>query len=362
MRIGFDRQTFTIQKYGGISRYFTDLYLGLCQEPNIEAQLLFGRHQNAYLHEHGIGEELSSIATRLYIKAMAKSNLGIALGGNVDIHHSTYYLGIPKKISAKTKHVSTLYDMIPELHPRYFKGNPHANKLKWFNSSDLIISISDSAADDLAYFQPELASRICRIHLYSGFTDASPQSKPSSIKKESRNYILFIGQRGAYKNGSMLLRAFAASKPKSHSYKLFFAGGGALSRAEREEIERLEITDFVEQVNVSDAELWYLYRHSAAVLVPSMAEGFSLPLVEGLAADVPVICSNIPVHREVAGDFAEQVNALQHQDWTDILSSIHSLQRPSEKLGLNLYQKKCKYFRKERMVEEHIAAYGELLS
>jgi glycosyltransferase involved in cell wall biosynthesis len=250
--------------------------------------------------------------------------------------------------------------MIPELHPHYFKSNPHANKLKWFKSSDLIISISDSAADDLAYFQPELANRIRRIHLYTGFTDASPQSKPSAFDHESRPYMLFVGQRGAYKNVSVLLRAFAASKPKSHGFKLLFAGGGPLSRAELADIEQLGITDFVHQVNVNDAELWYLYRHSASVLVPSMAEGFSLPLVEGLAADVPVICSDIPVHREVAGNFSTQLNALQHQDWRDILSSIHSLKRPSEKLGLKVYREKCKYFSKKRMVEEHIAAYREL--
>ena len=55
MRIGFDRQTFTIQRYGGISRYFSDLYLGLSQRPEVEAELLFRRHQNAYLAEEGIG-------------------------------------------------------------------------------------------------------------------------------------------------------------------------------------------------------------------------------------------------------------------------------------------------------------------
>jgi glycosyltransferase involved in cell wall biosynthesis len=88
-----------------------------------------------------------------------------------------------------------------------------------------------------------------------------------------------------------------------------------------------------------------------------MAEGFSLPLVEGLAANVPVVCSDIPVHREVAGDFAEKVNALEHQDWADMFGSIHSLKRPSEKLGLQLFGERCKYFSKERMVEEHIKAY-----
>jgi glycosyltransferase involved in cell wall biosynthesis len=329
----------------------------LNQEPSIEAELLFSRHQNSYLHAHSAGQALSPIAAKIYAKAMTKSNLGIALTSHADIHHSTYYLGFPKKAKGETKLVSTLHDMVPELFPDYFKSNPHINKLKWFETSDLIISVSDSSAADLAYFRPELASRICRIHLYSGFTDASPQSKPSAIDHESRPYILFVGKRGAYKNGSMLRRAFAASKPKSHGYKLLFAGGGALNRVELADIERLRITNFVQQVNVSDAELWYLYHHATAVLVPSMAEGFSLPLVEGLAANVPVVCSDIPVHREVAGDFAEKVNALEHQDWADIFGSIHSLKRPSEKLGLQLFGERCKYFSKERMVEEHIKAY-----
>ena len=68
MRIGFDRQTFTIQRYGGISRYFSDLYLGLRQRPEVEADLLFRRHQNAYLAEKGIGVKLHPIAAKFYIK------------------------------------------------------------------------------------------------------------------------------------------------------------------------------------------------------------------------------------------------------------------------------------------------------
>jgi glycosyltransferase involved in cell wall biosynthesis len=361
IRIGFDRQTFTIQRYGGISRYFSDLYLGLCQTPAVEAELLFKWHQNAYLAEQGIGINLHPIAAKYYIKGLTKGNFELPLAKLHDIHHSTYYLGRPKKCTNNIRLVSTLYDMIPELLPGFFKGNPHANKLGWFNASDLIISISDSAAADLAYFQPHLADRIRRIHLYSGFGKESPQRKPASLAQSDNPHLLFVGSRGGYKNAAMLLRAFAASEPGRHGNHLLFGGGGAFSKEELAAIVRLGIAQYVQQVSVNDAELWYLYLNAAAVIVPSMAEGFSLPLVEGLTADVPIVCSDIPVHQEVASSYATLVNPMQHQKWTDILSSMSNLRRPSEILGQLSYRDQCNYFSKERMVQEHIMAYKGVL-
>lgn len=302
VRIGIDRQIFTIQKYGGISRYFSDLYFGLRKEADINVELLFNHHQNAYLHDRSIGRRLKPFQAKTHIIAMSKVNWGLQSSNHVDIHHSTYYLGSPKKGKTSALLVSTLYDMIPELMPKYFKGHPHANKIKWLKESDLIISISDTAASDLAYFYPEVANNIRRIHLYSGFELASKLIKPVLFANFQNPYVLFVGQRGGYKNTSLLLRAFASSQPALHGHKLLFAGGGSLSLQEHGEIDRLKLSRHVEQVGVSDQELWYLYRNASAVLVPSLAEGFSLPLVEGLAADVPVICSDIPVHREIAKD------------------------------------------------------------
>jgi glycosyltransferase involved in cell wall biosynthesis len=361
MRIGFDRQTFTIQKFGGISRYFSDLYQGIRQIPEVEAELLFRRHQNAYLAEQGIGINLHPVAAKCYIKALSKGNFELPLAKVHDIHHSTYYLGRPKKRTENIRLVSTLHDMIPELLPDFFKEYPHVNKLDWFEASDLIISVSDSSAADLAYFQPHLADRIRRIHLYSGFSKETRQSKPASLAQRDNPYLLFVGSRGGYKNAAMLLRAFAASGPNRHGHQLIFAGGGSLSQEEMATISRLGITGYVQQIAINDAELWYLYQNAEAVLVPSLAEGFSLPLVEGLAADVPVVCSDIPVHREVAGSFATLVNPLQHQDWADIFSSFTKLVRPSNILGDKTYKKQRSYFSKERMVEEHVTAYSELL-
>ncbi len=56
--------------------------------------------------------------------------------------------------------------------------------------------------------------------------------------------------------------------------------------------------------DIEDAELDYCYRRSAALITASMAEGFNLPIVESLSRGRPVLASDIPVHREVAGDCA----------------------------------------------------------
>jgi glycosyltransferase involved in cell wall biosynthesis len=250
--------------------------------------------------------------------------------------------------------------MIPELHPHYFKLNPHANKTAWLSASDLIISISKTTASDFAYYHPKLASKIKCIHLYSGFSHGARQSKPKEGNPSSL-FFLYVGQRGTYKNCSLLLRAFAASQPQKHGYLLLCAGGGAFSKKELEDIARLNITGYVSQLSVTDANLWYLYCKASAVLVPSLSEGFSLPLVEGLSADVPVVCSDIPVHREVAKDYAQLINPTQHDDWADVLRSAEQLTKPSVALGKQQYQERLKYFSRERMVEEHVEAYKSLV-
>jgi glycosyltransferase involved in cell wall biosynthesis len=359
--IGFDRQIFAIQKFGGIGRYFVDLYLGLGERSDMEPRLMFKHHQNAYLLQQGIGSRIGTLQAKFYEKVMNKGQLRVPISGGVDIQHSTYYLGRPKMGKSRARLVSTLYDMIPELLPQYVKGNPHANKLDWLMASDLIISISDTSASDLAFFQPEIANRIQRIHLHSSFSSESLQNKPEAIQALQDPFFLFVGQRVGYKNTSLLLRAFASSEPKRHAHKLLFAGGGAFSRQEQEEIARLQLSRHVMQVSVSDAELWYLYRNASAVLVPTLAEGFSLPLVEGLAADVPVICSDIPVHREVAQDYAQLINPLQHDDWADVLRAAGKVRKPSLALGMQNFIERLSYFSRERMINEHVQAYKSLV-
>lgn len=77
----------------------------------------------------------------------------------------------------------------------------------------------------------------------------------------------------------------------------------------RESILELELEDRVHFVSrdfpVMNADVASLYRIADALLFPSLSEGFGLPLLEAALHRLPVFCSDIPPHREVAGEFAE---------------------------------------------------------
>lgn len=65
----------------------------------------------------------------------------------------------------------------------------------------------------------------------------------------------------------------------------------------------------------SDAELAGLLHHARALLMPSLAEGFGLPLVEALAAGTPVIASDLPVFREIAQGAATLIDPADGAAW-----------------------------------------------
>ncbi len=68
-----------------------------------------------------------------------------------------------------------------------------------------------------------------------------------------------------------------------------------------------------------DAELSSWLRHARALLFPSFAEGYGLPLVEALALGTPVIASDLPAFREVAGDIPDFLSPLDGLGWRDAL-------------------------------------------
>jgi len=76
--------------------------------------------------------------------------------------------------------------------------------------------------------------------------------------------------------------------------------------------------------DLTDAELSYCYEHATALVFPSITEGFGLPVIEAFQHGLPVIASDIPVHREIAGELAYYVNL---DDARSLVSVIQDIQQ-----------------------------------
>ena len=360
IRVGFDRQTFLLQEYGGVSRYFRDLYLGLSKIEGIETHLLFNWHSNAYLKEISHGKIIPRSLARKIERYMLKQSPSVKIRDTkeIDIQYATFYLGKPRKPKNSARLFSTIHDMTPELMPDYFpKGNPHKDKINWLQNSDVIISNSQSTANDLCSFQPNLEKKIRIIHLCTSFNRLSPMRRPTNLPEDVEDFVLFVGKRAGYKNAKMLYKAFSKSNIHKGNTHLICAGSGRFSPSEKILLSDLGISSSVHHISASEQELWYLYNHASATLVPSLAEGFSLPLVESLCGDTRVICSNIAVHNEIASGYATLIDPGNESEWVDALKNIKRLARPSQRLGVN-YESKCEYFGPSRLAEAHAKCYA----
>ena len=324
MEVGFDQQIYRRQNLGGISRYFSDLERSL-------------RAEGVTTHT---GRRKNWIKTKIV--------------------HATFYSGAPYSLYDGQILVSSLFDMIPEKHPEYFPlsklYSPHRNKKKWLKQSNLIISISDSSSDDLEFFYPKLNTNIRRIHLSTSIqtTVAVPVKCLNEI-----DYFLYVGKRAGYKNGTILFQALSLIKRgitnSKHIPFIVFAGGGEFSNKEKKMIEENNLTNHLMQINVDDHKLSWLYKNAKACLVPSIAEGFSLPLIESLVLNTPLAASDIEVHKEVSKGFSTLISSNNAKDWAEFLLN-RNLQKPKKMLGSE-YNSKCLYFSASRLAKEHIKAY-----
>ena len=109
-----------------------------------------------------------------------------------------------------------------------------------------------------------------------------------------KSYLLFVGGAGPRKSLGWLLKAHEATPDLP---PLVLAGPGHTTRTEN-----------VRSIGyLSDVDLRSVVAGAAALILPSRDEGFGLPVLEAMACDVPVVCSDVPALREISGGHASLV-------------------------------------------------------
>jgi glycosyltransferase involved in cell wall biosynthesis len=170
------------------------------------------------------------------------------------------------------------------------------------------------------------------------FSDDLASNHPRQI---SQPYFLCIGTIEPRKNHMMLLqiwRHLARSLPKQNMPMLVIAGRRGwenkeiIASIEQCKIDGIPVTELN---NLSDGEMIAMIRSACAVLMPSFAEGFGLPVTEALGAHCPVIASDIAAHREAGGSAPLFLSATDTDAWQKAILDFAS---PGSKVRCAYYQ------------------------
>ena len=318
-KVLFDHQIFSLQRFGGISRYFANVHHTL--KRNNEASSISTLYSpNHYIQDDpGIfGEKLGKLLLptqqKIY-KWNKKYSKYIIRKNNFNVFHPTYYEPYFLKY-LKKPFVLTVHDMIHEKFPHYFAPDDvlAAHKRICIEKAAHIIAISQSTKDDIQQYLNIPGERISVIH--HGF-------QPFAIKKNEivnipQKYLLFVGERGLYKNFSGFIESVAPLLKKDATLNIVCAGGGIFLPEEKDFLAQHNISGQVSQESVTDAKLLSLYQQAIAFVFPSLYEGFGLPLLEAFNYNCPVITSNTSCFEEVCGEAAiyfdpYSINSMRNQ-------------------------------------------------
>ena len=222
---------------------------------------------------------------------------------------------IPFFISKKIKTIVTIHDLV------WAKAGFTMKKLNYLLEkfcmpfalyrSDLIITISNSTAQDIVEKYPKLRNKIKMI--YPGVKQFRkikelPKEISDLIKKK---FILFIGTLEPRKNLLRLLKAyFKALDEKDTEVNLFIVGmkgwGNQKIKTILKSCLHHKRVFFLGHIN--DSILPYLYENAEFLIMPSLYEGFGLPIVESMSFGKAVITSNNSSMREIVGKAGILIN------------------------------------------------------
>ena len=315
MRICFDPQIFSLQDYGGVSRYFHETAAHLAQLPDTGVSVLAFAHVNAYLagapRPGVIGRRLPAFpAPARWMLARANQLLARAWlrRHGADIVHETYYSSL-RTAKPGLPTVITVFDMIHEKFPDYAPRTKRIAGMKRaaIGRADHLLCISESTRRDLVEVYGIDPARTSVIRLGISLQSRGAAEAPRPV---AQPYILYVGKRGGYKDFDTLLRAYAGAPALSRDFLLVCFGDSPFSAAELGLMSRLGVAqDRFLHVTGGDDRLAGYYRHAALFIYPSRYEGFGMPPLEAMSFDCPVVCSNAASLPEVAGEAARMFEA-----------------------------------------------------
>jgi glycosyltransferase involved in cell wall biosynthesis len=226
--------------------------------------------------------------------------------------------------SLKARTACFVHDLIPIEYPEYFALGWEQRYQRLSGNVgrlfDAIIANSESTARSVRTYSEAAKLGGSAVRVAAPGVDAFPPADRAARAQE-RPYFVILGTIEPRKNHLLLLNLWSrlAATVASPPRLLVIGARGWENEQVLDMLERSRrLRGLVEEHNrLSDAEVGNLLSRARAVLLPSHAEGFGLPLAEALASGVPALCSDIAAFREVGGDVPEYLDPLDLYAWAN---------------------------------------------
>lgn len=325
MRLLFDYQAFEMQKFGGVSRSYSELIVRLRDEKKYACKVGVKESDNVHLKEYELVSGSKPMfythdrwfrskkwfkgqrkLTRKMMETMGYHNEGLTLNRDYCIHllkrrqfdifeptfFDPYFLPYLKN----KPFVLTVHDMIPEI---MHLDEHQADQKKLLCPLATHIHVpSQNTKDDLIQILNIPAEKITVI----------PHGAPSTpVRRKSLfdfPYLLYVGARWTYKKFAPFISecAYVISK---HPDLYVVCTGDDFSEEEERLFSKLKIRNhLISMHHVAEAELQALYQHAIAFVYPSAYEGFGMPILEAFVNGCPVLLNNTSCFPEVGGNAA----------------------------------------------------------
>jgi len=224
--------------------------------------------------------------------------------------------------------VYLVHDLIPVRYPRFCRdGEAERHRLRMRNalkSAAGIIANSQATLDDLADFAAEENMRMPPS--VAAWLAPPPPVQPAASGDPGlslpagRPWFVTLGTIEGRKNHALLLRTWQRLAARLGDQAPVLLVIGQRGWKADDVFALLDgcppLKPHVRELGqCSDEDLAFYLSGARALLMPSFAEGFGLPVVEALAYGTPVLASDLPVYREIAGDIPLYLDPLDGQGW-----------------------------------------------
>jgi glycosyltransferase involved in cell wall biosynthesis len=223
----------------------------------------------------------------------------------VDVYHSPYYMmpywpGRPA--------VVTLHDLIPLRVP-----GSHSAPFRWIyrwmhhlaaRAARRIIAPSQATAADLVELGLARDKIVVVVEGVGPEFAPRPAAEVAAVRARYRlpdTFALYVGTNKPHKNLARLIEAWAGLQP---AWPLVVAGAEDPRQPGAQEMGVRYGVPVAALGSVSNTDLPALYTASSLCILPSLYEGFGLPVIEAMACGAPVLCSNTSSLPEIVGDAA----------------------------------------------------------